>query len=62
MLFTVTGINHNWMIQNNTKIVNCLERINTNSFARNISTYDFSTLYTKLDHSDIKTAMTLLLI
>ena len=28
MLNTVTGINHNWMIQNNYKIVDCLEHIN----------------------------------
>ena len=48
MLNTVTGINHNWMIQNNSKIVDCLEHLNNNSFARNIQTYDFSTLYTKL--------------
>ncbi len=46
------------MIQNNIKIVDCLERVNKNSFARNIQTYDFSTLYTKLDHADIKTALT----
>ena len=29
MLNTVTGINHNWMIQNNSKIVDCLEHINS---------------------------------
>ena len=45
------------MIQNNSKTVHCLEHINSNSFSRNIQTYDFSTLYTKLDHVDIKKAM-----
>ena len=46
MLNTVTGINHNWMIQNNFKIVDCLEHINSNGLARNIQTYDFSTFQT----------------
>ena len=41
MLNTVTGINHNRMIQNNSKIIDCLEHINSNSFARNIQTYYF---------------------
>ena len=36
MLNTVTGINHNWMIQNNYNIVDGLEHINRNSFSRNI--------------------------
>ena len=61
MLNTVTGIDHNWMIQNNSKIVDCLEHINSNGLARNIQTYDFSTLYTKLDHVDIKKAMTFII-
>ena len=61
MLNTVTGINHNWIIQNNSKIVDCLEHINSNGLARNIQTYDFSTLYTKLDHVDIKKAMTFII-
>ena len=46
------------MIQNNSQILDCLEYLNNNSVARNIQTYDFSTLYTKLDHGDIKTALT----
>ena len=61
MLNTVTDIHHNWMIQDNSKIVDCLEHINSNGLARNIQTYDFSTLYTKLDHVDIKKAMTFII-
>ena len=49
------------MIQNNSKIVDCLEHINSNGLARNIHTYNFSTLYTKLDHVDIKKAMTFII-
>ena len=44
------------------EIVDCLEHLNNNSFARNILTYDFSTLYTKLDHGDIKKALKFLYI
>ena len=58
MLKVVTGINHNFMIMNNEKILNCVENINNNGSARNIQTYDFSTLYTKLSHRDIKAALT----
>ena len=54
MIFKVTGINRNWIIDNNDPLLNCFT--NTD-FARNIQTYDFSTLYTNLDHSDIKTAL-----
>ena len=54
MIFKVTGINRNWIIDNNNPLLNCFT--NTD-FARNIQTYDFSTLYTNLDHSDIKTAL-----
>jgi len=57
MLEIVTGINHNFMIQNNEKILSCIDNINENGFARNIQTYDFSTLYTKLSHRDIKAAL-----
>ena len=49
------------MIQNNSKIVDCLEHINSNGFAHNIQTYDFSTLYTKLHHVDMKKAKTFII-
>ena len=54
MIFKVTGINRNWIIDNNDPLLNCFT---ITDFARNIQTYDFSTLYTNLDHSDIKTAL-----
>ena len=40
MIFKVTGINRNWIIDNNDPLLNCFT--NTD-FARNIQTYDFST-------------------
>ena len=54
MILKVTGVNRNWIIDNNTPLLDCFA--NTD-FARNIQTYDFSTLYTNLDHSNIKTAL-----
>ena len=46
MILKVTGVNRNWIIDNNTPLLDCFA--NTD-FARNIQTYDFSTLYTNLD-------------
>ena len=54
MILKVTGVNRNWIIDNNTPLLDCFA--NTD-FARNIQTYDFSTLYTNLDHSNINTAL-----
>ena len=58
MMFKVTGIKRNWIIQNNQPLLDCLNDINRVSKARNIQTYDFSTLYTMLGHEDIKQALT----
>ena len=57
MLFKVTGINRNWIILNNKPILDSIEYINQHSVARNIQTFDFSTLYTNLAHKDIKDAL-----
>lgn len=57
MLFKVTGVNRNWVILNNKPILEALNRINDTSLARNIQTFDFSTLYTNLAHKDIKDAL-----
>ena len=55
MILKVTGVNRNWIINNNTPLLDCF---NNTDFARNIQTYDFTTLYTNLDHQNIKTALT----
>ena len=57
MIFKVTGIKRNWIINNNEPILNCLNDINKLSNARNIQTYDFTTLYTNLGHDVIKMAL-----
>ena len=54
MIFKVTGIRRNWIIENNVSILDSLDKI---EFGRNIQTYDFTTLYTNLEHSDISTAL-----
>ena len=54
MLLKVTGINRNWVIDNNALLLDCF---NSTSKGRNIETYDFTTLYTNLRHEEIKTAL-----
>ena len=54
IIFKVTGINRNWIIDNNTKLLDCMSNID---YARNIETYDFTSLYTNLDHENIKSAL-----
>ena len=45
--------NRFWVIENSSPIIDKLSKINNKKGARDISTYDFSTLYTKLQHSDL---------
>ncbi len=45
--------NRFWIIENSSPILEKLTRINERKNARDISTYDFSTLYTKLQHDDL---------
>ena len=42
---------------NNKSILDSIEYINQHSVARNIQTFDFSTLYTNLAHQDIKDSL-----
>ena len=45
--------NRFWPIENSKPIIEELKRINKRNGAKDISTYDFSTLYTKLPHDDL---------
>ena len=45
--------NRFWVIENSSPIIEKLTRINERKNAKDISTYDFSTLYTKLQHDDL---------
>ena len=42
-----------WVIQNSKTLLQKLEKINLKKGAKDISTFDFSTLYTKLPHDDL---------
>ena len=45
--------NRFWVISNSKPLIERLDVINTRKKAKDISTYDFSTLYTKLPHGDL---------
>ena len=45
--------NRFWVIENSAPIIEKLSQINDRKNAKDISTYDFSTLYTKLRHDDL---------
>ena len=45
--------NRFWVVENSTPIIEKLDHINVKRKAREISTYDFSTLYTNLPHKDL---------
>lgn len=45
--------NRFWVVQNSKQVINKLNKINSKRNARELSTYDFSTLYTKIPHDDL---------
>ena len=49
-----------WVIQNSAPFLNKMNDINIRRGAKDISTYDFSTLYTKLPHDDLLRVLNLL--
>ena len=50
------GYNPFWIISNNKPILNCIKSINKQKKANNITTFDFTTLYTTLDLNLIRDA------
>ena len=48
-----TGVNTFWVIQNNRPVVDAMNKLNARNKAKSISTFDFSTLYTKLPHDKL---------
>ena len=49
--------NRFWVIQNSKPVIDRLSKLNKEKRAKEISTYDFSTLYTKLPHIDLVTVL-----
>ncbi len=52
-----TGISQMWIADNSSKVLETISQINRNSKAKDIATYDFSTLYTSLPHEALKSAL-----
>ncbi len=48
-----TGINRMWICQNNVSLLQEIRKVNARSGARNVDTFDFSTLYTKINLQDL---------
>ena len=46
-----TGVNTFWVVQNNEPVIDTMNGLNKRRKATSVSTFDFSTLYTKLAHS-----------
>ena len=42
-----------WVIQNNEHVINSIKKLNRRSSVRSMSTFDFSTLYTKIPHEKL---------
>ena len=56
-IFTNTGINCFWIINNSQSIILSMQALNSTSKARSMNTYDFSTLYTSIPHNSLKFIM-----
>ena len=49
----LSNYNKFWVLQNSTPVIDILNKINKKRNAKSISTFDFSTLYTKLPHNKL---------
>ena len=48
-----TGVNTFWVVQNNKPVIDTMNGINKQRKATSVSTFDFSTLYTKLPYNKL---------
>ena len=55
------GISPMWIIDNSKNIHDCITSINNKLRARDVDTFDFSTLFTGIDHQDLKKVIAILL-
>ena len=53
-----SGVNSFWVIQNNQPVVDAINKTNKRTSAKSISTFDFSTLYTKIPHDKLLNVLT----
>ena len=48
-----SGINSFWVIQNNSSVIDAINKLTKRNAAKSISTFDFSTLYTNIPHDKL---------
>ena len=48
-----TGVNTIWVVQNKKPVIDAMNGLNKRRKAASVSTFDFSTLYTKLPHNKL---------
>ena len=48
-----TGVNSFWVVQSNKPVFKAINKLNKRNKAKSITTFDFSTLYTKLPHNKL---------
>ena len=48
-----SGINSFWVIESNKPVIDCLKKLSSRKKAKSLSTFDFSTLYTKIPHDKL---------
>ena len=48
-----SGVKNFWVVQNNRPVIDAMTKLNARKKAKSISTFDFSTLYTKLPHDKL---------
>ena len=53
-IYVNTGVNRMWVIDNAKNVLDKIEQYNDERNIRNVNSYDFSTLYTKIPHEDLK--------
>ena len=56
-IYNRTGVNAMWITDNSKDVLNTIECINNDRKAKDVNTYDFSTLYTNIPHEDLKIQM-----
>ena len=53
-IYSHSGVNCFWIINNSTEVLDRLHQINKTSRARKFDSYDFATLYTNIPHNALK--------
>jgi len=56
-----SGVNPYWIVENSKEVATALNQLSLKNKAKSVSTFDFTTLYTTLDHSEISLAIASLL-